>query len=147
MLRAAGRRRCARRRAPLGIPHYVVDEADQFERRRDRLFLQRIPGRPDTESVCDVQRETQIRQSLEKARALGCDYIATGHYAIIEHRAGRDRRRVDVKVSIRGRTNHIFFSVCASRNCTARSRRSVECQNRRFARLHSSLGLKVADKR
>ena len=39
----------------LGIPHYVVDEADQFEQARDRLFLERIPGGPDAESVRDVQ--------------------------------------------------------------------------------------------
>ena len=39
----------------LGIPHYVVDEADQFERVGDRLFLQRIPGRPNAEPVRDVQ--------------------------------------------------------------------------------------------
>ena len=51
----------------LGIPHYVVDEADQFERRRDRLFFERIPGRSHAEPLRDVQREAQVRQPLGKS--------------------------------------------------------------------------------
>ncbi len=57
-----------------------------------------------------------------KARALGCDYIATGHYAIIEHHAdhavlrkGRDDRKDQ---------SYFLFSR-ASRSSSARSRRSA----------------------
>ena len=69
----------------LGIPHYVVDEADQFERVVIDYFSSEYQaGR--TPNPCVMCNEKLKFGSLwEKARALDCDYIATGHYAIIEH--------------------------------------------------------------
>jgi tRNA-specific 2-thiouridylase len=73
----------------LGIPHYVVDEADQFERVVIDYFSSEYQaGR--TPNPCVMCNEKLKFGSLwEKARALDCDYIATGHYAIIEHHADR----------------------------------------------------------
>jgi tRNA-uridine 2-sulfurtransferase len=69
----------------LGIPHYVVDEADQFE----RLVIDYFAGEYQagrTPNPCVMCNEKLKFGNLwNKARALGCDYIATGHYAIIEH--------------------------------------------------------------
>jgi tRNA-specific 2-thiouridylase len=75
----------------LGIPHYVVDEADQFERVVIDYFSSEYQaGR--TPNPCVMCNEKLKFGSLwEKARALDCDYIATGHYAIIEHPDGADR--------------------------------------------------------
>jgi tRNA-uridine 2-sulfurtransferase len=72
----------------LGIPHYVVDEADQFERVVIDYFSSEYQaGR--TPNPCVMCNEKLKFGSLwEKARALDCAYIATGHYAIIEHPAG-----------------------------------------------------------
>ena len=87
----------------LGIPHYVVDEADQFERVVIDYFSSEYQaGR--TPNPCVMCNEKLKFGSLwEKAQALDCDYIATGHYAIIEHsdvdrdrailRKGRDPRK------------------------------------------------------
>ena len=73
----------------LGIPHYVVDEADQFERVVIDYFSSEYQaGR--TPNPCVMCNEKLKFGSLwEKAQALECDYIATGHYAIIEQRADR----------------------------------------------------------
>ncbi|MEO7167303.1 MAG: tRNA 2-thiouridine(34) synthase MnmA, partial [Chthoniobacterales bacterium] len=73
----------------LGIPHYVVDEADQFERLVIDYFSSEYQaGR--TPNPCVMCNEKLKFGSLwEKARALDCDYIATGHYAIVEHQAER----------------------------------------------------------
>jgi tRNA-uridine 2-sulfurtransferase len=69
----------------LGIPHYVIDEADQFERVVINYFSREYQaGR--TPNPCVMCNEKLKFGSLwEKAEALGCDYIATGHYAIIQH--------------------------------------------------------------
>jgi tRNA-uridine 2-sulfurtransferase len=82
----------------LGIPHYVVDEADQFERVVIDYFSSEYQaGR--TPNPCVMCNEKLKFGSLwEKAEALGCDYIATGHYAIIEVEAGGgDPGRYDSK--------------------------------------------------
>jgi len=69
----------------LGISHYVVDEADQFEQTVIQYFASEYQaGR--TPNPCVMCNEKLKFGSLwNKAEALGCDYIATGHYAIIEH--------------------------------------------------------------
>jgi tRNA-specific 2-thiouridylase len=84
----------------LGIPHYVVDEADQFERLVINYFSSEYQaGR--TPNPCVMCNELlKFGKLWGKAAALGAGYIATGHYAIIEHgagdsilRKGRDARK------------------------------------------------------
>ncbi len=69
----------------LGIPHYVVDEADQFEQLVINYFSSeyRAGRTPNPCVMCN--EKLKFGKLWEKAEALGCDYIATGHYAIIEH--------------------------------------------------------------
>lgn len=73
----------------LGIPHYVVDEADQFEKIVIDYFANEYrSGR--TPNPCVMCNEHLKFGNLRtKARALGADFIATGHYAIIEHHEDR----------------------------------------------------------
>ena len=85
----------------LGIPHYVVDEADQFERLVIDYFSSeyRAGRTPNPCVMCN--EKLKFGNLWSKAVALGCDYIATGHYAIIEHivAAGDDRGRMDPSVA------------------------------------------------
>jgi tRNA-specific 2-thiouridylase len=67
--------------AKLGIPHYVVDFRDAFNRAVIANFVEQyMKGRtPNPCVICN--REIKWGQLLAKAEALGADYIATGHYA------------------------------------------------------------------
>ena len=84
----------------LGIPHYVVDEADQFEKIVIDYFADEYrAGRTPNPCVMCNER-LKFGNLWEKAKALGAEFIATGHYAIIEHsdagarlRKGRDDRK------------------------------------------------------
>jgi tRNA-specific 2-thiouridylase len=84
----------------LGIPHYVVDETDQFK----RLVIDYFAGEYQagrTPNPCVMCNEKLKFGNLwSKAKALGCDYIATGHYAIIERvvAGGGDPGRVDSQI-------------------------------------------------
>jgi tRNA-specific 2-thiouridylase len=68
----------------LGIPHYVVDEIDSFQRGVIDYFVAEYKnGR--TPNPCVVCNEKiKFGTLLNKARSLGADYIATGHYARVE---------------------------------------------------------------
>jgi tRNA-specific 2-thiouridylase len=81
----------------LGIPHYVVDEADQFERVVIDYFASEYQAGRTPNPCVMCNEKLKFGNLWNKAGALGCDYIATGHYAIIEHvvAAGADRGRVD----------------------------------------------------
>ena len=80
----------------LGIPHYVVDEIGAFQRDVIDYFVAEYQqGR--TPNPCIVCNEKiKFGTLLKQAEQLGAEFIATGHYARIEHgarcrlRKGRD---------------------------------------------------------
>jgi len=71
----------------LGIPHYVVDEANEFEKMVIDYFTSeyRAGRTPNPCVMCN--EKLKFGNLLTKARALGATHIATGHYARIEHSA------------------------------------------------------------
>jgi len=69
----------------LGIPHYVVDEIDTFRREVMDYFTSEY-RRGRTPNPCVICNEkVKFGSLLRKARALGAERIATGHYARIEN--------------------------------------------------------------
>jgi tRNA-uridine 2-sulfurtransferase len=84
--------------AHLGIPFYVVDLAEEFERRVvDDFTGAYLEGRtPNPCARCN--QYIKFSPLLRRARALGADLLATGHYARIERDGGgqwRLRRGID----------------------------------------------------
>jgi tRNA-uridine 2-sulfurtransferase len=75
----------------LGIPHYVVDFTEPFDREVIRNFVaEYLTGRtPNPCVICN--RVIKWGVLMEKASALGADFIATGHYARtgFDHETGR----------------------------------------------------------
>jgi tRNA-specific 2-thiouridylase len=128
----------------LGIPHYVVDEADQFERVVIDYFSSEYQaGR--TPNPCVMCNEKLKFGSLwQKAASLGCDYIATGHYAIIEH-VDQDRAILRKGVDQRKDQSYFLFSLRQAqlRRALTPLGRMSKPEIREIAR---SLGLKVANK-
>jgi tRNA-uridine 2-sulfurtransferase len=73
----------------LGIPHYVVDCREAFERLVLRPAWDEY-ARGRTPNPCvHCNAEIKFRLLLEQARRLGAARLATGHYAIIRDIAGR----------------------------------------------------------
>jgi tRNA-uridine 2-sulfurtransferase len=127
----------------LGIPHYVVDEADQFERVVIDYFSSEYQaGR--TPNPCVMCNEKLKFGSLwQKAHSLGCDYIATGHYAIIEH----ERERAVLRKGVDPRKDQSYFLFSLRQ---AQLRRALTPLGRmtkpEIRAIAHSLGMKVADK-
>src|SRR5690606_10746748 len=72
----------------LAIPFYVVDVKDYFRRRIVQFYIdQHALGRTPNPCV-ECNREIRFGYLLDRARALGADYLATGHYARVEMAAG-----------------------------------------------------------
>jgi tRNA-specific 2-thiouridylase len=127
----------------LGIPHYVVDEADQFERLViDYFSAEYQAGR--TPNPCVMCNEKLKFGNLwEKAEALGCDYIATGHYAIIEHRA----ERAILRKGADPRKDQSYFLFSLRQPQLQRALTPLGAMSKPEIReIARSLGLKVADK-
>ena len=72
----------------LGIPFYAADFSDAFEGLVDAFVAEYLRGRtPNPCVLCN--RDLKFGRALEYARALGCDRVATGHYAFAAPRGGR----------------------------------------------------------
>jgi tRNA-specific 2-thiouridylase len=78
----------------LDIPYYVVDEIDTFRREvMDYFAAEYKRGR--TPNPCVICNEkVKFGSLLRKARALGAEFIATGHYARITEGPGGGRREL-----------------------------------------------------
>jgi tRNA-specific 2-thiouridylase len=72
----------------LGIPHYVIDEAVPFERLVIDYFADeyRAGRTPNPCVMCN--EKLKFGNLWDKATALGAGFIATGHYASVEHPSG-----------------------------------------------------------
>ena len=127
----------------LQIPHYVVDEADRFEELVIQYFASEYrAGR--TPNPCVLCNEKLKFGSLwQKAQALGAGFIATGHYAIVEHTANGPILRKGADP----RKDQSYFLFSLNREQLARAITPLgpipKSQIRAIAR---ELGLRVADK-
>ncbi len=72
----------------LGIAYYSVNFAKQYKERVFSYFLDEYQkGRtPNPDVLCN--REIKFGPFLQYAKAMGADYVATGHYCGIEHANG-----------------------------------------------------------
>ena len=68
----------------LQIPHFVFDFAGEMEERViDKFTAEYLLGRTPNPCI-DCNRYLKFGSLLGKARGMGFDYLATGHYARIE---------------------------------------------------------------
>jgi tRNA-specific 2-thiouridylase len=127
----------------LGIPHYVVDEADLFERTVIDYFTSEYQAGRTPNPCVMCNEKLKFGNLWGKAEALGCNYIATGHYAIIEHQG--DRAVLRKGVDPRKDQSYFLFSLRKPQ-----LRRALTplgpMQKSEIRKIAHSLGLKVADK-
>ncbi len=127
----------------LGFPHYVVDEADQFERTVINYFASEYQAGRTPNPCVMCNEKLKFGNLWNKAEALGCDYIATGHYAIIEH---RDDRAV-LRKGVDPRKDQSYFLFSLRQEQLRRALTPLGTMSKPEIReIARSLGLKVADK-
>ena len=127
----------------LGIPHYVVDEADQFERLVIDYFSSEYQAGRTPNPCVMCNEKLKFGNLWSKAAALGCDYIATGHYAIIEHHADH----VILRKGVDPRKDQSYFLFSLRQPQLQRALMPLGKMTKpQIREIAHSLGLKVADK-
>jgi len=152
----------------LDIPHYVVDEADQFERLVIDYFASEYQAGRTPNPCVMCNEKLKFGNLWSKAKALGCDYIATGHYAIIDHVVAEvgDPGRADAFIQLSSggiidpgysyavlrkgidpRKDQSYFLFSLRQSQLGRALTPLgRMKKQRIREIAHSLGLKVADK-
>jgi tRNA-specific 2-thiouridylase len=73
----------------LGFPHYVTDMTEEFGREIINYFTDTYLAGQTPNPCVRCNREIKWAAMLRKADALGCEFIATGHYAKLRSERGR----------------------------------------------------------
>jgi tRNA-specific 2-thiouridylase len=94
----------------LGIPHYVVDEAGEFERLVIDYFSSEYKAGRTPNPCVMCNEKLKFGNMLAKARALGATHIATGHYARID-RAIDGRATLHKAADARKDQSYFLFSL------------------------------------
>jgi tRNA-specific 2-thiouridylase len=128
----------------LGVPHYVIDEAVPFERLVIDYFAEEYKAGRTPNPCVMCNEKLKFGNLWDKATALGANYIATGHYAIVEHpqkEAPILRKGIDPKKD----QSYFLFSLRGQQLARALfplgslTKEEIRCIARK-------IGLKVADK-
>ena len=69
----------------LGIEHHFVDLKSEFKKYVIDNFIKCYANAKTPNPCIECNRKLKFGAMFEKAKELGCDYLATGHYANIEY--------------------------------------------------------------
>ena len=69
----------------LGIPHHILDFKEEFRKRVIEDFIKEYEEGKTPNPCVQCNKFLKFGIMYEKAKELGCEYIATGHYAQTEY--------------------------------------------------------------
>jgi len=69
----------------LNIPYYLVDEAEDFQKQVISYFAQEYKAGRTPNPCVMCNEKLKFGTLINRARQLGAEYVATGHYARVEH--------------------------------------------------------------
>ena len=69
----------------LGITHYVLNYKEEFKCHVIDNFINEYKNARTPNACVECNKNIKFGVLLQKAKELGCEYIATGHYARIEY--------------------------------------------------------------
>ena len=138
----------------LGIPHYVVDEGENFERTVIDYFTAEYQAGRTPNPCVMCNEKVKFGNLWGKAKAIGADFIATGHYAIIERRmkggqtaAGTSSFRAVLRKGRDPRKDQSYFLFSLRQPQLQRALLPLGGMGKTEIRaIARSLGLKTADK-
>jgi tRNA-specific 2-thiouridylase len=103
----------------LGIPYYLVDEAETFQKQVIAYFAEEYKAGRTPNPCVMCNEKLKFGALLDRARRLGGDFVATGHFARVEKSA--DGRRTLLKKGRDPRKDQSYFLFSLRQHQLARS--------------------------
>ena len=127
----------------IGIPHYVLNMEREFERDVLGPFVQAYADGRTPNPCLACNQHVKFSTLLERALAMGCDLLATGHYARIDRLEGRYR----LLTAVDERKDQSYVLYTLDQEALRRTVFPVgELAKSEVRRIAASIGLGVADK-
>ena len=73
----------------LGIPYYLIDEAEDFQKQVINYFAEEYKAGRTPNPCVMCNEKLKFGALISRARQLGAEYVATGHFARLERQNGR----------------------------------------------------------
>lgn len=106
----------------LGIPHQRVDLTAEFERQVIERFIDGYRAGQTPNPCADCNRFIKFELFFDVARDLGCELVATGHYArLLPHPAADDGRQL-LAAAVDQEKDQTYFLACIAPERLARVR-------------------------
>ena len=102
----------------LGIPYYLIDEADAFQKQVIHYFAEEYKAGRTPNPCVMCNEKLKFGALLDRARQLGGDFIATGHFARLEK---REDGRMLLKKGCDPRKDQSYFLFSLRQNQLAQS--------------------------
>lgn len=95
----------------LGIPYYLIDEAEDFQKEVIGYFAEeyRAGRTPNPCVMCN--EKLKFGTLIRRAKQLGADFIATGHYARVDHPPEGGRVLLRRGLDLRKDQSYFLFSL------------------------------------
>ena len=69
----------------IGIPHYIFNNKEEFNKKVIENFIKEYSNARTPNPCVECNKHLKFGAFYQKAQELGCDYVATGHYAKVEY--------------------------------------------------------------
>lgn len=95
----------------LGVPFYLVDEAEEFQNQVIRYFAEEYKAGRTPNPCVMCNEKLKFGNLITRARKLGAEFIATGHYARVEKSADGTRHLLKRGRDMRKDQSYFLFSL------------------------------------
>jgi len=95
----------------LGIPYYLIDEADQFQDKVIKYFASEYKAGRTPNPCVMCNQNLKFGRLLDRADELGAEYIATGHFARLEKSADGSRTLLKRGRDLKKDQSYFLFSL------------------------------------
>ena len=95
----------------IGIPHFIYNYKDEFKKYVIDDFISCYANQKTPNPCIECNKFIKFGAMYEKAKELGCDYIATGHYAITEYSEEYGRYVIKKAKNLKKDQSYVLYSI------------------------------------
>src|SRR6266568_4545628 len=95
----------------LGIPYYLIDEADQFQTKVIKYFAEEYKAGRTPNPCVMCNQNLKCGRLIDRADQLGAEFVATGHFARLEKSLDGERTLLKRGFDLRKDQSYFLFSL------------------------------------